>query len=117
MEARVLQQSSSYRRGVVLGLTMAEIMLLLVFCLLIAITAFLRLEHLKVKAAEKQLREAEAELYREQVEFREVQAQNKNSHTVSSIAQDPGFSELIKSWERAGEAGAVDEFWRELVEG
>src|SRR3954464_4246557 len=32
----ISNDNSSYRRGVVLGLTMAEIMLLLVFCLLIA---------------------------------------------------------------------------------
>ncbi len=41
---RIERQSSSYRQGLVLGLTMAEIMLLLVFCLLIAAGAVLRRE-------------------------------------------------------------------------
>lgn len=66
------QQSSSYRRGLVLGLTMAETMLLLVFCLLIAAASIFThtkeqqaaqaeaSEQLRVKLAkaEKQLRAA-----------------------------------------------------------
>jgi uncharacterized membrane protein len=41
MDGEIIQQRSSYRQGLVLGLTMAEIMLLLVFCLLIAMAIIL----------------------------------------------------------------------------
>ena len=39
MDGKIVGQSSSYRQGLVLGLTMAELMLLLIFCLLIALAA------------------------------------------------------------------------------
>src|SRR5262245_64146051 len=41
----VVRQSWSYRRGLVLGLTMAEVILLIVFALLIALAAVWRAEH------------------------------------------------------------------------
>jgi flagellar motor protein MotB len=41
----VVKQSSSYRQGLVLGLTMAEVVLLIVFALLIALAAVWRKEH------------------------------------------------------------------------
>ena len=44
MSGQILEQRSSYQRGLVLGLTMAEIMILLVFCLLIAMATFLKRE-------------------------------------------------------------------------
>jgi hypothetical protein len=47
MDGEIIQQRSSYRQGLVLGLTMAEIMLLLVFCLLIAMATFLKSETTK----------------------------------------------------------------------
>ena len=41
------RQTASYRQGLVLGLTMAELMLLLVFCLLIALGVSLAAERAK----------------------------------------------------------------------
>jgi flagellar motor protein MotB len=52
MDGQIIRQSSSYRQGLVLGLTMAEIMILLVFCLLIALATFLRVEQIKRAEAE-----------------------------------------------------------------
>ena len=60
MDGQIIRQSSSYRQGLVLGLTMAEIMILLVFCLLIAMAAFLRVEHDRRELAEKELGEERA---------------------------------------------------------
>ena len=57
MEGQILRQRSSYRRGLVLGLTMAEIMVLLVFCLLIAMATFLKREETRRIAAEQELKE------------------------------------------------------------
>lgn len=50
-DRHIIRQSSSYRQGLVLGLTMAEIMLLLVFCLLIAFAAYVRFEATKFASA------------------------------------------------------------------
>ena len=56
MDGHIFRQSSSYRQGLVLGLTMAEIMILLIFCLLIAMAAFLTREQTKGEEAEQQYR-------------------------------------------------------------
>ena len=53
------RQTSSYRQGLVLGLTMAEIMLLLVFTLLIAVGVALSSERAKRDDALTRLRRAE----------------------------------------------------------
>jgi outer membrane protein OmpA-like peptidoglycan-associated protein len=53
----VTRDSVSYRRGLVLGLTMAEIMLLLVFCLLIALAALISQGRLKLEEAERRIAE------------------------------------------------------------
>ena len=55
MSGQIVGQRSSYQRGLVLGLTMAEIMILLVFCLLIAMATFLKREETRRIAAEQAL--------------------------------------------------------------
>ena len=55
--SNVSRDSVSYRRGLVLGLTMAEIMLLLVFCLLIALAALISRSREKLAEAEKKVAE------------------------------------------------------------
>ncbi|QRM35450.1 hypothetical protein [Microvirga sp. VF16] len=62
---QIERQSFSYRQGLVLGLTMAEIMLLLVFCLLLAAGATLRRERMARESAERDvaiLRDARPDL-------------------------------------------------------
>lgn len=53
MRGPVARDAVSYRRGLVLGLTMAEIMLLLLFCLLIGFAALLQKERRTAAAAER----------------------------------------------------------------
>lgn len=45
MDAKVRFQDRDYRRGLILGLTMAEIMLLIIFCLLLALASALKNAH------------------------------------------------------------------------
>jgi len=105
MDGQISQQSSSYRQGLVLGLTMAEIMILLIFCLLITMATFLKREQTKREQAEELVR----------VE-RVRGAADRN--LVEAIEQNPELYERLRA-EVAGSGGAsaVDEFWRELVEG
>jgi flagellar motor protein MotB len=116
MDGQIVRQSTSYRQGLVLGLTMAEIMILLVFCLLIALATFLSIEQAKRADAEKQLRmehdarvnaEQAAQASAEQVESREF---------VEAIKQNPELAERFRSFAKSGSAAEVDEYWRELVE-
>jgi len=60
MSGSIARQSASYRQGLVLGLTMAEIMLLLVFSLLIAIGVALATERIEREEVTQRLRGAEA---------------------------------------------------------
>jgi hypothetical protein len=55
MAGQIERQSSSYRQGLVLGLTMAEIMVLLVFCLLLGAGAALTAERSSKEAAVRRL--------------------------------------------------------------
>src|SRR6516165_7626003 len=103
MSETIGRQAASYRQGLVLGLTMAEIMLLLVFCMLIAVGVGLANERAKLLDAMLRLRKVEA-----------------------AAAADRGIGETIKKNARLGELLAqatgsasqreIDEFWRKLVE-
>jgi len=48
-----LRQDQPYRRGLVLGLTMAEIVILIIFCLLLALTAVLAARESRIKELEQ----------------------------------------------------------------
>src|ERR1700684_766075 len=103
MEGQILEQRSSYRRGLVLGLTMAEIMVLLVFCLLIAMAAFLKREETRRIAAEQELREEKAQ----NQHIREV---------VNSLSKSAAVAERIENLSGLSDPQAIDQYWRELVD-
>jgi flagellar motor protein MotB len=104
MDGHIFRQSSSYRQGLVLGLTMAEIMILLIFCLLITMATFLKREQTKREEAEQQVRV-------------ERVSSMADRNLVTAIKQNPELYERLRS-EVVTSSGvkAVDEFWRELVE-
>ena len=103
MEGQILEQRSSYRRGLVLGLTMAEIMVLLVFCLLIAMAAFLKREETRRIAAEQELRHEKAQ----NAEIRDV---------VNSLSKSAAVAEKVESLSGLSDPQAIDKYWRELVD-
>ena len=104
MDGHIFRQSSSYRQGLVLGLTMAEILILLIFCLLITMAAFLQREQAKRQEAEEELRV-------------EKVSSMADHNLVTAIKQNPELYERLGSEVVTSRgAKAVDEFWRELVE-
>ena len=103
MDGQILRQSSSYRQGLVLGLTMAEIMILLVFCLLIAMAVFLRVEQDKRELAEKELRQERVE-------------RNSERALVTRVKQNLAILDRIQDAVGSDDPGTVDQYWRELVE-
>jgi flagellar motor protein MotB len=103
MEGQILQQRSSYRQGLVLGLTMAEIMVLLVFCLLIAMAAFLKREETRRIAAEQELKQEKAQ----------------NEHirdVVNSLSKSAAVAEKVERLSGLSDPQAIDQYWRELVD-
>jgi flagellar motor protein MotB len=104
MDGHIFRQSSSYRQGLVLGLTMAEIIILLIFCLLITMATFLKREQTRREAAEEQVR----------VERVDSMAEH---NLIMAIKQNPELYERLRSKvSSSAGAKAVDQFWRELVE-
>jgi len=103
MPETIGRQTASYREGLVLGLTMAEIMLLLVFCLLVGVGVALVKERSERDEARAHLKELEA-------------TAAADAAMVASIARNPELAELLE--QRTGPASRqkIDEFWRTLVE-
>ena len=102
---RIATKSAASEAGEdrVLGLTMAEIMLLLVFCLLIAVGVALATERARHDEVSRQLRDAQATV-------------DADASVVGSIRRNARLTELFDRAAAAGAPAAIDEFWRKLVE-
>src|SRR5579883_2681297 len=103
MDGQIVQQRSSYRQGLVLGLTMAEIMILLVFCLLIAMATFLKREESRRVVAEQELRQQ-----------RQLNAQERS--VLAELKPNAALGEKLQNWSGLSDPQAIDQYWRELVD-
>jgi flagellar motor protein MotB len=97
------RQTASYRQGLVLGLTMAEIMLLLVFCLLIAVGVSLASERAKRDDALLRLKQVET-------------AAAANDQVIQTIKRNTRLAELLDRTTKLTSQREIDDFWRKLVE-
>lgn len=98
-------EHKGYNRGLILGLTMAESMLLLVFCLLLVAAAIINAERQKASQAVAAREATQSELEKAQDELKE--AKETNEHLQQKLAVATG------SVEKAAE---IDKEWRELVQ-
>jgi flagellar motor protein MotB len=80
---------------------LAEIMLLLIFCLLIALAAYLRFEKGK-------LSEAEAVIERQAIS-------QADRNLIGAVKQSPALYEKLREASESPDGRAIDEFWRDLV--
>jgi flagellar motor protein MotB len=103
MHGTIGRQTASYRQGLVLGLTMAEIMLLLVFCLLIAAGVALAAERAKRDEVTQRLRRLEV-------------TAAADAAMVDAIRRNGRLAELLGEAAQSASSTKVDEFWRKLVE-
>jgi len=103
MSETIGRQTASYRQGLVLGLTMAEIMLLLVFCMLIAVGVALASQRAKLDEAAARLKRVEA-------------AAAADRALVETIKRNARLAELMDRATGAASQREIDEFWRKLVE-
>src|SRR5580693_1719580 len=103
MSGHIVQQRSSYQRGLVLGLTMAEIMILLVFCLLIAMATFLKREETRRIAAEQQLQQ-------------QLLQNERTRDVVASLQKSADLAEKLQNLSGLRDPQAIDQYWRELVD-
>jgi outer membrane protein OmpA-like peptidoglycan-associated protein len=103
MSETIGRQAAAYRQGLVLGLTMAEIMLLLVFCMLIAVGVGLANERAKLLDTMLRLKKVEAAAAADRAI---VETIKKNARLAELLAQATGLASQRE----------IDEFWRKLVE-
>jgi len=99
---QIARQSSSYRQGLVLGLTQAEIMLLLVFCLLLAAGAVIQRK--------------DDELSKAMLQIGAMQGTSPmNARIAVLLKGEPDITGSIGPDGSIPES-KIDEFWNELVE-
>jgi flagellar motor protein MotB len=103
MDGEIIQQRSSYRQGLVLGLTMAEIMLLLVFCLLIAMATFLKSETTKRVTAEQKL-------------LQQQEQNQRDRDVVAALGQNTAVADKLQGLSGLTDPKEIDQYWRELVD-
>ncbi|HKN08079.1 MAG TPA: hypothetical protein VJ376_01125, partial [Pseudomonadota bacterium] len=103
MSETIGRQTASYRQGLVLGLTMAEIMILLVFCMLIAVGVALTNQRAKLDDAMLRLQQVQA-------------AAAADKAMVETIKSNARLAELLDRAAGAASQLEINEFWRNLVE-
>lgn len=102
-----LRQDKSYRRGLVLGLTMAEIMVLLIFVLLMALAAALQQRDAKIRVLDsggaarlvEAIQRAYPQAKTEDDYFKELTRAMEARQAVESAGLDAGGKALIKDAE------------------
>ncbi|WP_047454459.1 OmpA family protein [Rhizobium rhizogenes] len=103
-DAKPKLEHKGYNRGLILGLTMAESMLLLVFCLLLVAAAMISQERSQRHEAERKLKEAEQQL---------VLLEQKRSEQSWLIVQ---LQKQLKSGDLSpADQAKLEKEWRELV--
>ncbi|WP_413992424.1 hypothetical protein ACMDCR_10205 [Labrys okinawensis] len=105
----ITADGTAYRRGIVLGLTMAEIMLLLVFCLLIALSAMFTREKQQNDSLAAQLAAARIQIDEERAKEKTLTA--KADDLKSQIKR---LSDLLNAMQVAGPKSDND--WMKLVD-
>ena len=99
----IRRQTSSYRQGLVLGLTMAEIMLLLVFCMLIAVAVVLTSQRAKLDDTLKRMKRLET-------------AAAADRAVLDTLRRNATLAEAIDRTRASASPREIDEFWRKPVE-
>jgi outer membrane protein OmpA-like peptidoglycan-associated protein len=99
----IRRHTASYRQGLVLGLTMAEILLLLVFCLLIAVAVPLTKQRAEFDKASARIRELEAAVASQRA-------------VIDIVRRNPTLAEVLDRAAASARPREIDEFWRKLVE-
>lgn len=98
-------EHKGYNRGLILGLTMAESMLLLVFCLLLVAAAIINAERQKASEAVMARETTQSELAKLKDELKD--AKDTSEHLLQKLAVATGS---------ADKAAEIEKEWRELVQ-
>jgi flagellar motor protein MotB len=111
-EPAAKSEQNGYNRGLILGLTMAESMLLLVFCLLLVAAAIISAEQQKTEDALRKLEIAQAEL-------KIVKDDLSSAHREKSDLQktvEALLARVAAITGSASQSAEIEKEWRELVD-
>ena len=112
----VAEAEGGYRRGVVMGLTMAEIMLLFVFCLLLVAAGMVSVRDEKLKQAETEI--AQVERQRDALQLTIPGAKETRDLVVKNeqlLAENARFREIVLTSTKSEGEPIPDDTWRELT--
>jgi flagellar motor protein MotB len=113
--AHLLEGERGHRRGVVLGLTMAEMMLLLLFCLLLVSGALLQEQEKKIEAAEQRVDELVAAGATSASPEEKKRVADDRKELEKLRAEATKWAELLPADSKPTATGTLpDETWREL---
>lgn len=112
--AHLLENERGHRRGVVLGLTMAEMMLLLLFCLLLVSAALLQEQEKEIAAAEQRLDEMVAAGATPPTVEQQKRVAEERIELDRLREESQKWSELLPSDSVSTAEPVSDETWREL---
>ena len=98
-QTSVAAGTSGYRRGIIFGLTMAEVLLLILFCLLLAYQlTYDQLSETKEKMKEASLSEQDLISKNQQLQNKIVQLEDRNNKLVDEIAKNaPTDNRLVQA--------------------
>ena len=112
--AHLLEGERGHRRGVVLGLTMAEMMLLLLFCLLLVSAALLQRQEKEIAAAVQRLDEMVASGAAPATVEQQKRVAEERLELDRLREESQKWSDLLKSDSVSAAEPVSDETWREL---
>lgn len=111
------RQGHSYRQGLVLGFTLAEVLLLLVFCLLLAVGASIATIRKDFDDANGGRMRVADELERTRDELAKAKERLKSqAELIDGMKNTLSLVDALKDATGGADPQKIDEFWRSLVE-
>ncbi len=108
----IKRQNASYRQGLILGLTMAEVLLLLVFCLMIGLITYLQRAQLERDMARREAQTTKVELAKVEKAYEELA---KSSTANPDLVINPEFVRTLTELAGTAQKQVLDETWRRIV--
>lgn len=107
----IKRQNASYRQGLILGLTMAEVLLLLVFCLMIGLITYLQRAQQERDVARREAEIAKVELAKVEKAYEALATSTANPELVVN----PEFVRTLVELAGSAQKQVLDETWRRIV--
>ncbi len=109
----IRRENASYRRGLILGLTMAETLLLLVFCLMLGLITYLQIAQKQRDEAQRQASLLSNDLTAAQQKYEELA--RRAAQKTPELVVNPAIIEGLITMAGGADSAKLDETWRRIV--